>query len=147
VWRRDVGEERLTVRCPYLGCLHVSAFTSSVSTPTLQLPHTFSSSPNPSTSLPRKHRRFSTWFNMQTILTPLRRQSVAPTPESEPQRLFQCSTCKRSFTRADHLTRHVRAREYLNSHAIRRAHSSPFARALPGFHSVNTNVLPFKIGH
>ncbi|KAF2856663.1 C6 transcription factor-like protein RegA [Plenodomus tracheiphilus IPT5] len=31
-------------------------------------------------------------------------------PEADqPQRLFQCSTCKRSFTRADHLTRHVRA--------------------------------------
>ncbi|KAI4703069.1 hypothetical protein J4E81_001946 [Alternaria sp. BMP 2799] len=29
--------------------------------------------------------------------------------EAEPPRLFQCSTCKRSFTRADHLTRHVRA--------------------------------------
>ncbi|KAH6620555.1 hypothetical protein C7974DRAFT_364213 [Boeremia exigua] len=42
-------------------------------------------------------------------------QEDAPTlqapaiPESESQRLFQCSSCKRSFTRADHLTRHVRA--------------------------------------
>jgi hypothetical protein len=89
--------------------LHASSVTS---------PH-FHVSPIPSTSLPRKHRRLSTWFNMQTILTPLRGQSIAPAPESEPQRLFQCSTCKRSFTRADHLTRHVRAREYLSSHAIR----------------------------
>ncbi|KAF1834511.1 hypothetical protein BDW02DRAFT_579576 [Decorospora gaudefroyi] len=32
------------------------------------------------------------------------------TPETEQApRPFQCSTCKRSFTRADHLTRHVRA--------------------------------------
>ncbi|CAA9965743.1 C6 transcription factor RegA [Pyrenophora teres f. maculata] len=45
---------------------------------------------------------------------------TAPTPLSEPPalaeadqaRLFQCSTCKRSFTRADHLTRHVRARPH-----------------------------------
>ncbi|USP82360.1 uncharacterized protein yc1106_09634 [Curvularia clavata] len=29
--------------------------------------------------------------------------------DAEHARLFQCSTCKRSFTRADHLTRHVRA--------------------------------------
>ncbi|EMD89583.1 hypothetical protein COCC4DRAFT_159085 [Bipolaris maydis ATCC 48331] len=29
--------------------------------------------------------------------------------DAEQARLFQCSTCKRSFTRADHLTRHVRA--------------------------------------
>ncbi|RAR07511.1 MFS general substrate transporter [Stemphylium lycopersici] len=29
--------------------------------------------------------------------------------EADQARLFQCSTCKRSFTRADHLTRHVRA--------------------------------------
>ncbi|KAF9698941.1 hypothetical protein EKO04_003269 [Ascochyta lentis] len=34
---------------------------------------------------------------------------AAAIPDSDPQRLFQCSTCKRSFTRADHLTRHVRA--------------------------------------
>jgi hypothetical protein len=49
---------------------------------------------------------------MQAILTPSNGQSAAPVPDPEPQRLFQCSTCKRSFTRADHLTRHVRAREY-----------------------------------
>ncbi|KAH7406219.1 hypothetical protein DE146DRAFT_436602 [Phaeosphaeria sp. MPI-PUGE-AT-0046c] len=40
-------------------------------------------------------------------------QTSATSPDLEqPQRLFQCSTCKRSFTRADHLTRHVRARKY-----------------------------------
>ncbi|KAF2003494.1 hypothetical protein P154DRAFT_486746 [Amniculicola lignicola CBS 123094] len=30
-------------------------------------------------------------------------------PDEQIPRLFQCSTCKRSFTRVDHLTRHVRA--------------------------------------
>lgn len=34
--------------------------------------------------------------------------------DAEQARLFQCSTCKRSFTRADHLTRHVRARKSLS---------------------------------
>ncbi|KAF2113754.1 fungal-specific transcription factor domain-containing protein [Lophiotrema nucula] len=32
-----------------------------------------------------------------------------PEPSTEAERLFQCNTCKRSFTRADHLTRHVRS--------------------------------------
>jgi uncharacterized Zn-finger protein len=33
-------------------------------------------------------------------------------PNLEPAaRHFQCSTCKRAFTRVDHLTRHVRARK------------------------------------
>jgi uncharacterized Zn-finger protein len=121
VWRRNVGEERLAVRQPLprlLACLRLHFLhlrANSATSPHLHVP------PIPSTSLPRKHRRLSSWFNMQTILTPLRGQSVAPAPESEPQRLFQCSTCKRSFTRADHLTRHVRAREYLISHAIRQS--------------------------
>ncbi|KAF2688094.1 C6 transcription factor-like protein RegA [Lentithecium fluviatile CBS 122367] len=48
--------------------------------------------------------------NMQTTATPPQNQSAAAIPNlAEQQRLFQCSTCKRSFGRADHLTRHVRA--------------------------------------
>ncbi|KAH8726893.1 C6 transcription factor-like protein RegA [Phaeosphaeriaceae sp. PMI808] len=47
--------------------------------------------------------------NMQATATQnQRRASTNPEPDL-PQRPFQCSTCKRSFTRADHLTRHVRA--------------------------------------
>ena len=52
-------------------------------------------------------------FAMQANVTPPQDQLTAAIPDTEPQRLFQCSTCKRSFTRADHLTRHVRARTYL----------------------------------
>ncbi|PVI04311.1 hypothetical protein DM02DRAFT_186668 [Periconia macrospinosa] len=40
---------------------------------------------------------------MQTTLEPID-QGV-----DEKERLFQCSTCKRSFTRVDHLMRHVRS--------------------------------------
>ncbi|KAF2132057.1 hypothetical protein P153DRAFT_373883 [Dothidotthia symphoricarpi CBS 119687] len=41
---------------------------------------------------------------------PSQDQLAAPTTDpDQAARLFQCSTCKRSFTRADHLTRHVRA--------------------------------------
>jgi hypothetical protein len=53
---------------------------------------------------------------MQATATQAQTQTTTITnPDSEqPQRLFQCSTCKRSFTRADHLTRHVRARKYFD---------------------------------
>ncbi|EDU50414.1 C6 transcription factor RegA [Pyrenophora tritici-repentis Pt-1C-BFP] len=44
---------------------------------------------------------------MQTAPTPLNEPPALA--EADQARLFQCSTCKRSFTRADHLTRHVRA--------------------------------------
>lgn len=47
--------------------------------------------------------------NMQTVTAQSRDQSANPEAD-QPNRLYQCSTCKRSFTRADHLTRHVRAR-------------------------------------
>jgi hypothetical protein len=40
------------------------------------------------------------------------RTMIAPEIE-QAQRLFQCSTCKRSFTRVDHLTRHVRSRKWM----------------------------------
>ena len=63
---------------------------------------------------PPKPFSFDT-FAMQANVTPPQEQSSAAIPDSEPQRLFQCSTCKRSFTRADHLTRHVRARKCLCS--------------------------------
>jgi hypothetical protein len=54
--------------------------------------------------------------NMQATATQAQTQPPATNPDLEqPQRLFQCSTCKRSFTRADHLTRHVRARTCSNS--------------------------------
>ncbi|KAH7402666.1 hypothetical protein BKA66DRAFT_507566 [Pyrenochaeta sp. MPI-SDFR-AT-0127] len=45
---------------------------------------------------------------MQATATQSHEQSAIPDAD-QLQRLFQCSTCKRSFTRADHLTRHVRA--------------------------------------
>ncbi|CAN9261952.1 unnamed protein product [Alternaria alternata] len=45
---------------------------------------------------------------MQTAPISANTQSANTEPAEQP-RLFQCSTCKRSFTRADHLTRHVRA--------------------------------------
>ncbi|KAF2728093.1 hypothetical protein EJ04DRAFT_546959 [Polyplosphaeria fusca] len=35
--------------------------------------------------------------------------TTTPIAPDQAQRLFQCSTCKRSFTRVDHLTRHVRS--------------------------------------
>ncbi|KAH9863488.1 hypothetical protein IAQ61_009766 [Plenodomus lingam] len=45
---------------------------------------------------------------MQATTTQTHEQLILP-EVNQPARLFQCSTCKRSFTRADHLTRHVRA--------------------------------------
>ena len=50
--------------------------------------------------------------SMQTAPTPL--NELPALAEADQARLFQCSTCKRSFTRADHLTRHVRARKSLS---------------------------------
>ncbi|KAF1939128.1 C6 transcription factor RegA [Clathrospora elynae] len=46
---------------------------------------------------------------MQAAATPTNHPPAIPEVGGQAQRLFQCSTCKSSFTRADHLTRHVRA--------------------------------------
>ena len=62
-------------------------------------------------ALPSSALRPSATFSMQTAPTPL--NELPALAEADQARLFQCSTCKRSFTRADHLTRHVRARKSL----------------------------------
>jgi hypothetical protein len=86
--------------------------------------HTRPSSPRaqPSTDPPPLHYPEATsspggrnTTNMQASPMQGQNPTTAPNPElDQPQRLFQCSTCKRSFTRADHLTRHVRARKCLH---------------------------------
>jgi hypothetical protein len=61
--------------------------------------------------MPSRSTQANSITNMQVTKTQAQNQTVATNPDSDQsQRLFQCSTCKRSFTRADHLTRHVRAR-------------------------------------
>jgi hypothetical protein len=66
--------------------------------------------PLPSSDAIAVRQRSVVNFSMQEEATRSKDQPVIPEADRA-QRLFQCSTCKRSFTRADHLTRHVRARK------------------------------------
>jgi hypothetical protein len=116
-WRcREVEKLEIVGMFPRLALLPVSSRFDRVLPPHLLL--------NPSDSVPTRKLISSCTpllssdavfpypiasFSMQTAAAQSNGQLAVH--EAEQARLFQCSTCKRSFTRADHLTRHVRARK------------------------------------